>query len=680
VRLAGIRLRNWKAFASLELDLSSVSGERNVAIVEGSNGYGKTSLLEALALGLYGREGVHLIGRAGGASRPDIGYDAFLERALHQGVGGHDANASVELRFEGDGEKRFTIQRIWYFTAAGKHRRSDEEVRIWDGPDEDLVPLPEGDEHFVEVRDIVSRTLLPPRLAPFFIFDGEHIDRLAGADLDQQVRLGLEHALGIPLLRRLADDLKTYARDRRRLVRGASGAALDELVNAVSDLAGQERRLTAELDEVALELIPLRKERDATVARIGALHGDSYASFKRLFEEREHCGRNRDALQDRLRQTLSSDLALALASAELRHAARAQIAVDARIEQTEATRAISEDRYQKIVAALRQPAELERLGLSSAQYSTLEARLRSIWTEVWGDGAETEARRVHTHLGEADRLLVDERLRATETLGAEQIAALAHEAERADEAVAAIDRRIADQRGTDDISQKLAGSLRDVQAAVGELEERSRGLTRSLDGVKADLAIKERALAKLRSQFEEDAPQLARADRADAVNRAIAKIVERLFPIGIGTLASGITRAYRAMAHKNAVSEVQIDPRGVVTLLDADGRDLRSIDPSAGESQIFAFALMAAISDMGPSFPIILDTPLARLDPDHRERVLRYFAGLDRQIIFLSQPAELSGRYLEMLRPQLGAVLELTHERGRSAHRRTSSPSEWTSA
>lgn len=668
MRLTHIRLRNWKAFPSLDLNLERPSAHRNVVIIEGSNGYGKTSLLEAIILCLYGREGVGLVGRASSGGRHDVGYDAFLERALYQGVRGSDSNASVELTFDDDGDQRFAIQRIWYFTSAGRHRRADEEVRIWEGPNEDLVPLPHGDELASEVRDLVARRLLPARLAPFFLFDGEHLDRLAGVDLDQQVRLALQYALGIPILRKLSDDLKSYARDSRRQLKGAAGNQLDELTRLVADLNQQSNDHTTKLDAIAQALTPLRAERDETVARIGSLHGDSYASFKRLFEEREQRGRVRDALQDRLRQTLSFDLALALAGPDLRQSARDQIARDASIEQREFTRSVSDSHYRDIVARLGQRHELEHVGLKPAQWTMFEQRLRAVWSEVWSSEDTAGAERLHTHLGEADRHLVDERLRTIETLGAEAIAQLAQEAERADAAVAAVDRRIADQRGTDEASQRLADRLREIQAGIGSLEDESRSLARSLDAVRAELASKERELAKARSNLDSDAPLLLRADRADAVSRVIATLIERLFPLNLDVLSAEITRGYRAMAHKAVVSEIRIGVDGKVSMLDDVGRDLRELDPSAGESQIFAFALMAAIATIGAPFPIILDTPLARLDHDHRERVLRYFASLERQIVFLSQPAELSSRYLDLLRPRLGAVIQLTHEHGRSAH------------
>lgn len=666
MRLTRLRLRNWKAFRSLDLELG-ISGKRNVFIIEGSNGFGKTSLLEAIILALYGREGVALVGRASSRGRAELGYDAFLERALHQAARGSDASASVELSFEGEGDdERVTLQRIWHFNPAGRHRKADEELRLWTGADDDLVVLPEGPEREVEGRDFVGRALVPARLASFFLFDGEHLDRLAGRDLDQQVRLGLEHALGIPVLRRLGEDLKTYARDRRRLLAGTAGADIDALIDSVADHEREQKRIRAELEQVNQRLVPLREERDSIVARIGSLHGESYESFKLLFEERERRARMRDGLQDRLRQTLSFDLALALAGPSLRAAAREAIASDIALAQSTSMRAAGAGRYDALIKMLSDPDDLAEAGLSSAQWKAFEPRLRHAWARVWGDASGGGSDPLHDHLGESDRLLVDERLRQIEAFGVEAIAELAHEAEAADATVAGIDRQIADQRGIDDISQQLADRLRETQAEISGLEEQARSLTRDLESLDSELGTKDRALAKARSEVDADAPLLARADRADAVNRVLARLIDELFPLNLAAFAKELTNAYTAMTHKGAVKDIRIDESGRVTLLDQEGRDLSELDPSAGESQIFAFALMAAITRIAPPFPIVLDTPLARLDPEHRDRVLRYFAGLDQQIIFLSQPAELSERYIELLEPHLAARIRLEHRAGES--------------
>jgi DNA sulfur modification protein DndD len=112
------------------------------------------------------------------------------------------------------------------------------------------------------------------------------------------------------------------------------------------------------------------------------------------------------------------------------------------------------------------------------------------------------------------------------------------------------------------------------------------------------------------------------------------------------------------------VKNIEIAPDCSVRLLGDRGRDLRSLDASAGEEQIFALSLIAAIAKVsGARVPVVMDTPLARLDTDHRTNVLRYFAGqASEQVILLSQPDEVHGPYLKVIKDRLGAKYHLEYE------------------
>ena len=654
MKLASIRLQNWKAFGEFTLAFDALPGAGNTIVVEGSNGFGKTSLLEALILGLYGREGLALIGRAGPAARTDLGYDAFLERALHDPARGRDAAMFVELAFDGEAGNRFVVQRNWYFSAAGKHRRGDEEVRIWSGPDEDIVPLPDGDERASTVRSIIAAELVPARVAPFFIFDGEQLERLALADLDAQVRFGIEAALGVPLLRTLADDLISYARDRRRSLKGAIADEYDAVADAVRQLEAEEAEALARLEAIGAELEPLRSTRDAIIRRIGSLHGESYANFKQLFEERERLDRGRERVLEQLRERLSSDLALALTGAKLRQQVRARIAAEALIAHRAASRAFSDERFDQLVDRL---SISPKSGLAGVDEAGLKTLLREQWAMT--DPGEEPGAMLLNHLGETDRHAVDGRLRELEDLATDTIAALSTEVEQADAAVQAVDMQIAQQRGADSQSQSLAEDLRAAQEKIADLEDRSRDLARTLEAVRAELASRQRAAARIRADAASAAPVLAKADLADQLSRVVDALVTRLFPLNLDAISQAVTTAYRAMAHKDVVQTIQIATDGSVALLDRNGRDLRGRDLSAGEGQIFTLALMAAIGMISPRFPIIIDTPLARLDPDHRHNVLRFLTSLETQIIFLSQPAELSTEYLSPIADRIAGVVRL---------------------
>jgi DNA sulfur modification protein DndD len=132
-----------------------------------------------------------------------------------------------------------------------------------------------------------------------------------------------------------------------------------------------------------------------------------------------------------------------------------------------------------------------------------------------------------------------------------------------------------------------------------------------------------------------------------------------------------MTEAYRDMAHKKVVERIAIEPDCNVLLLSKSGKDVRNFDPSAGENQIFAFALISAIAQAAEvRFPIVIDTPLARLDKDHRLNVLRHFTDrAGEQIILLSQNEEVVGDKLDSIRTKtyLVETEQLSMDVGRSS-------------
>lgn len=72
---------------------------------------------------------------------------------------------------------------------------------------------------------------------------------------------------------------------------------------------------------------------------------------------------------------------------------------------------------------------------------------------------------------------------------------------------------------------------------------------------------------------------------------------------------------------------------------------------SAGEKQIFIMALYQALSQLNKiNVPYIVDTPFARIDKEHRGKILsQFFKKLNGQIIILSTDEEIVGEYRESI-------------------------------
>jgi DNA sulfur modification protein DndD len=590
-----------------------------------------------------------MVARAISAGRPDQSYDGFLERALHVGARGTAARMSVSLEFE-DGDRRLGVERSWHFSAGGRHRREEEEVRLCDGPDLDFVLLPPPPDTEGYVRDFVSNRLVSQNLAGFFLLDGEHLERLAGSSVDDQIWGAVDAVLGAPELRKLAVDLRDYSRERRRALPQGVSVRADRVSEELAELEAGERSAAADVESLMARLGPLRRQREQIVHRIGSLRGDSYRTFKTVFEERERLTRSRDERRAELRNLLAGDVALALAGPTLRSRALDRIQAEDRAARWESSSAASRGRFTDFVNALR-----DRLPNIAD-----EPDLKEAWDAVWAVRPSDCVDVIrHMHLGEADRRAVQEHLEGLSSVKDGAVSKLSKAVSALDEQIAECEGQIAHQRGVDDESQTLADELTVIQAAIAEAEaEHSREVKR-LDDNRHLLAQKRVQSEGLLADGAAAAPTVARANRAERYADLADRLVEAALPRNFDAISTAVTSAYRAMAHKSLVQEVRIRRGAPVQLLDDQGEDVRRVDSSAGENQVFTLAVMSALAELAADFPIVMDTPLARLDTMHRRNVLAHFAGQRRQLILLTHPAELGPDERAMLEHRLAGTVHI---------------------
>ena len=144
MHISQITLRNWKAYAKAHFDFPDPVADQNIILIGAPNGYGKTSLFEAIVLGVFGEVGFPIISgspfssgsesereKENGKKEP---YKTFLEKALHIGARAAGlTSCSVKLVFMDDGEP-LEVQRTWHFDDSGNYQPEDEEILIYAGP------------------------------------------------------------------------------------------------------------------------------------------------------------------------------------------------------------------------------------------------------------------------------------------------------------------------------------------------------------------------------------------------------------------------------------------------------------------------------------------------------------------------------------------------------------------
>ena len=662
--ISSIHLRDWKAYTDATFNFPAPSNGKNVVLIGGKNGFGKTSLLEAIVLCLFGRFGMPLIGRAsvGESEKLEFSYNDFLERAFHgQALSQGRSNSSVTISFEGVSEEKIKIQRKWYFTGSGRHRADQEEVLIYEGLDEDLIMIPRLEDRDDFIRSYVSQKFLVPSLAQFFLFDGEQVRKLAQKDMAAQVRQGIEGILGVPVIKELCADLREYAKLKRSGIGNIGDEKVDNLRKEISELEDQEENIAEALDEVMPNIEILTKRSEHLFTEMAMLQGGTYATLKEQFETKEGYKRKCDQLKDEFFDLLTKHIALSLVGSDLRAETRNRLRAEGLREQWEIGKKQGDKNLAKFISTLENSSSGINPPLSEAQKEALKQQIVNSWHSIWfppPDNCASEYR--HGYLTESLRTLITERLDSLDELAINQVNYMLEDIKDLEIKIKQIDAQIAQQSGTEHELEKIRVELKKTENEKEVLRNKQKELENHLAGIRAQLNPKRQEFGRLQEKLHSVGPNLKKSSFADKVASLLSTIIEEAIPSHIEDLSKEMTKAYKAMAHKNIVKKIEILQDCSVKLIGESGRDIRDMDPSAGESQIFALSLIAAITHVSKRhFPIIIDTPLARLDSDHRKNVLEYFTQMDSQVIILSQPEEVYGEYLDIIRSRVNSEMTI---------------------
>lgn len=528
-----------------------------------------------------------------------------------------------------------------------------------------IGPPPFEPDRAAWYRDYVARRFLPYYLAAFFLFDGEQVRQFASRDMETQVRRGIEGLLGLPVLKALGEDLRRYATSQQGSVVKTSDQTVATIQAEIARLEDDEARAAQRVDEIAPLLERLEAERDALTREIGGYGSGSQALLEELIREEQRYRTAVETALEKLQTLLAGDLALALAGTSLRQATIEQLAREEVREKWEAGREQGHRGLDRFVEALDAALTGVYPSLMQEQRAAVIDRVKSCWDSLWhpppADCAEFYR---HGYLRGPERMQARERLDRSAQLSAIELTGLLREVA---ESVATADRlqseRLAKQSIAPELEEKEA-KLRDLMRQITDLSSEKKMLERDLTVTHADLATKRQEFGRLVERQREGAEPLRRARLAVAYADMIDELVRDAVPSQVGAVAQAMTDAFKSMARKkDMVARIEIEPDCTVRLLSRLGTDLRDRDLSAGEQQIFTQSLIWAIARISQrEFPFVVDTPLGRLDEEHREGVLRHFTDRPGQVILLSTDTEIVGRYLDIIRPRILRTYRMRHE------------------
>ncbi len=661
--ISKIELTDFKGYQSQAFHFPAPSSKagKNLILVGGLNGYGKTTLLQAIYLGLYGKEALTYLARAGLGDAES--YHRFLEKALHGSALPESRNImSVLIQFNTDVNHGIQIKRMWHFNRRGQYQRGTEQVellRILHGRDELLQPE--------SLEEILEQQFVPAHLAPFFFFDGEKINELASQNRLDQIKEGMESLLGIVLLRTLKQTLRRYQTNISKNIDKIDEQKLlaqSQELTRTEELLKSLQKEKAQLERV---LERLKTQRTELTNKISSLNGGfNVASFKEYSEQQKLLEKRRDDSQKSLDELLVTEFPFQLVGAELIELYHQQLLGEIEKLAWEAKNTDLKHNQEEFMTCFAQTQTPEiKPPLTARQQQAIALRLEKVWQNILSplpNNCATEI--VHHYVPIEHRQKLLQRLQHIESTNydlirlVKQIELIDHQIEEIKKRSAKLEGVVQDGRldGLQTELQKVQQDIDDKQKTLGRLE---REMTAHRSNFNQLNAAYKRQFAK----FVQAQPMLSKVANAHQIEKLIDDLIPKLYQLKQQQLTIAISETYQQLSHKQQRATVGIDELGNVTLLSQDGI-LIEVEQSAGENQIFATALLAGLAKVsGLKAPLIVDTPLGRLDSQHRENILNFWVSdKERQVILLSQDKEIDVFYYDKFQSSIAKTYLLEHQ------------------
>ena len=665
--ISSIELTNFKSYQHQVFTFPQPSDEKNIVLIGGMNGYGKTSVLEALYLCLYGKDAMVHLARAGLKTDEAKGYPTFLEKAFN-GEAIRDGRDTMMVRvvINRTKTKAVDISRKWYFRANGSWI-NDEETLVRDvvrGVAE--TPRVDGKNGF-HLSDLLDDILVPAHVAPFFFFDGEEVKKLADQGRVEQVKQGLEGLLGVVLLRALADRLRAFENRKRGEVDNVDEDKLNQLARSLATDQEQLAELKKRVAESEAEQARLKGERQALLERITAAGGGGgdVATVKELVEDREQLNNKLKESRKKLEDMLTGELPFHLVSKEVLNAFREQVLGEMRWFAWDADkRSLQPRKLEFETAFLNAEKPVIQPPLEAEQVDAIRARIDTAWESLFYPPPNDCADKIiHTYMHEAERQKAIDFL-GDLSLGQGEIMELLREQNDLDSRVGDLGKKISRLEGIDR-DGTLAGlkaEFQKVQDRLDRLADDGREHDRRVHTLEAHVTSQKAEYERERKKLDASSPARAIIEKSQRVQKAIDELIPALFPLKVKELGTAMTQVYKQLAHKDQVSKIEIRDNGTTRILGNSGKEI-SFDRSAGENQIFATALIAGLAKVSKGeAPMIVDTPMSRLDSQHRTNILKFWTSdRTRQVILLSQDKEIDRPLLNQIKGSVSKTYLLEH-------------------
>lgn len=608
------------------------TSDKPIVLVGGMNGRGKTTFLEAILLALYGQNSFAY------HESKFKSYGQYLKSYINT-VDGTNV-ASVELYFSLDASEneKYRISRTWN----GNAQRIKEDVAVFKNEEWNSF-LTENWAMFIE-------NLLPSRLSNFFFFDGEKIAELAVEDTDTQMKESIRSLLGISILDVLSNDMsRILSRTNKKSNENVS--EIEKMRETKEQLEKDLLTLEKEISEKNELLVEKNKELDLLKSEYKAKGGEVVKQREDLYQKKISLSTSVNQSNEVLIGDAASELPLLMVKDLL-----LSIEEQAILEQEKKTleMTIYQMKYMLKKYEVDHPEAVDNAkhfmdyinensesGDVEEVYGLSDNTLFRL-QELLENGLDSKVEETQKHMTSLEKYRREiEQLENYLSVDIDE------------KAIAKIYKDI----------KKIEHEIADIEINIVSLQEQHR--MKNGQFITANADFKKNVEAYLQQvELKDDTDRVVKYSQIATSILNEYKI--RLQRRKVSVVADTMTECYKKLANKKTlINKVLMDENTLdLKYINSDGEEVLKSSLSAGEKQLMVISLLWSLAICSKrKLPVIIDTPLSRLDSNHRETLINYyFPHASEQTIILSTDSEITDEYYEMMKNNVGDEFTLIYD------------------
>lgn len=252
MQLISLKIENFRQYYGKQ-EIEFASGDKNITVIFGENGKGKTGIFRALMFCLFGSthigqdnksEKIHL-----------VNFNKIEEEK------GRPIKASVEVNFKHKNKRYIIIREVIGYKRGNAIEEKISVPKLFTQDENgNFSPDPVVDD--VQVKNIIN-SIIDEKIKDFFLFDAERIDTLAKTDIKvkEEVKTVIIKLLQIDKIDTSISILKSlYSKQKKNLIKKTSNINLKKAEEKIDTLEDQIKDYEAKIDIKIQNLIACDNE------------------------------------------------------------------------------------------------------------------------------------------------------------------------------------------------------------------------------------------------------------------------------------------------------------------------------------------------------------------------------------------------------------------------------------